>query len=319
MSVRVGVVGATGYVGGEAARWLLAHPEVELAAVVSRSQSGRRLDRVMPGLAGLTDLEIESFDAQRLSELDAVLLATPHGTSGTLAQELDAAGCPLIIDCAADHRHASGWTYGAPEWNAVALKSSRRIAAPGCFATAIALALAPFVRAGVIEGTVSVAAATGSTGSGASPKAATHHPERFTNLKAYKILDHQHVPEIQSFLGTLGTPPEIAFVPVSAPVDRGILATCFVPCSATVDATALLEEAYSDRPLIRLREHSPELRLVRGTAFADIAAFRQGGTVAVICAIDNLGRGAASQAVQSLELALDLHGPSPLLAAPILP
>ena len=316
---RVGVVGATGYVGGEAARWLLAHPQVELSAVVSRSQAGRRLDAVMPGLAGLTNLEIEAFDAKRLAQLDAVVLATPHGTSAQLAEALDTAGCPLIIDCAADHRHAPGWTYGAPEWNTDALKTSRRIAAPGCFATAIALALAPFVRAGVIEGTVTVAAATGSTGSGASPKAATHHPERFTNLKAYKVLDHQHVPEIQSFLGSLGTAPEIAFVPVSAPVDRGILATCFVPCADDVDASALLQQAYADQPLIRLRAQSPELRLVRGTAFADLAAFRQGGTVAVLCAIDNLGRGAAAQAVQALELALDLRGPSPLLAAPILP
>ena len=319
MTVRVGVVGATGYVGGEAARWLLAHPQVELSIVVSRRSAGQRLDAVMPGLAGLTDLEIEAFDAERLSALDAVVLATPHGTSESLAAKLDTAGCPLIIDCAADHRHAPGWTYGAPEWNSDALRSSRRIAAPGCFATAIALALAPFVRADVVDGPVSVSAATGSTGSGASPKAATHHPERFTNLKAYKILQHQHVPEIAAFLGSLGTAPEIAFVPVSAPVDRGILATCFVPCAEEVDVDALLEEAYGSRPLIRIRRQSPELRLVRGTAFADIAAFRQGRTVAVLCAIDNLGRGAAAQAVQALELALDLPGPSPLKMAPLLP
>ena len=121
-------MGATGYVGGEAARWLLAHPQVELSAVVSRSQAGRRLDAVMPGLAGLTNLEVEAFDAERLAQLDAVVLATPHGTSAQLAEALDTAGCPLIIDCAADHRHAPGWTHGAPEWNTDALK--RRVVSP---------------------------------------------------------------------------------------------------------------------------------------------------------------------------------------------
>ena len=169
------------------------------------------------------------------------------------------------------------------------------------------------MRADVIEGTVTVAAATGSTGSGASPKAATHHPERFTNLRL-QVLDHQHVPEIQSFL-TLGRPRDC----VRARICAGgpwILATCFVPCADDVDASALLT-SLSDQPLIRLRAQSPELRLVRGTAFA-VGGFRQ-GTVAVLCAIDNLGRGAAAQAVQALELALDLRGPSPLLAAPILP
>mgnify|MGYP001167847302 CR=1 FL=1 len=325
--LKVGVVGATGYVGAEIVRWLLAHPALELATVVSGSRAGTPIAAVHPGLEGLCDLVLAEFDAQALAVLDAVFLAVPHGAARPFAQALDAAGTPIIVDASRDHRHAPGWIYGQPEWNAELLAGATRIAAPGCFATAIALAIAPFVDAGVVSGPVTVAAATGSTGSGAAASAGTHHPLRFTNLKAYKVLGHQHVPEIRSFLATLGEAPPVSFVPISAPIDRGILATCFVPVSADVDAGAILRDAYASHPLIRVRSTSPELRHVRGTALCDVAAFRQadasaGGAddvVAVISAIDNLGRGAAAQAVQALQTALGLTGPSPLHAAPLLP
>lgn len=316
---RIGIVGATGYVGGEVVRWLLAHPSLEIAAVVSTSRAGTRLDAVLPGLVGLTDAVLEPFDAERLAQLDAVVLATPHGAAAPLAEALDAARCPMILDCSRDHRHAEGWVYGAPEWHREALIGATRVAAPGCFATAISLSLAPLVAAGVVQGRVSVSAATGSTGSGASAKAGTHHPERFTNLKAYKVLSHQHVPEILAFLDGLGGAPPIAFVPLSAPVDRGILATCFVPVPPEVDARDIVAEAYAAHPLVRLREGSPELRLVRGTAFADLSVHQQADVAVVLCAIDNLGRGAAAQAVQALELALHVSGPSPLFTAPLVP
>jgi N-acetyl-gamma-glutamyl-phosphate reductase len=318
--IRVGVVGATGYVGGEVVRWMLVHPAFELSAVVSRSHTGEPLSSVLPGLLGLTDLVLETFDAVRLARLDVVVLATPHGAAAPLAAELERRGVPVILDCSRDHRHAAGWVYGQPEWSREALVGATRIAAPGCFATAIALALAPFVHAGVVTGPVNVAAATGSTGSGAAPSAATHHPERFANLKAYKVLTHQHVPEILAFLGGLGTAPELAFVPLSAPVDRGIFATCFIPCAAGIDARALVADAYAGHRLVRLREGSPELRLVRGTGFCDLAVHRQGDTVVVLSAIDNLGRGAAAQAIQALEVAMAIPGPSPIaLTPPVVP
>lgn len=325
--IRVGVVGATGYVGAEIVRWVLGHPELELAAVTARSAAGQPIAQVHPGLLGLCDQVLQPFDAPALATLDAVFLAVPHGAALPLAESLDAAGAPVIVDASRDHRHAPGWVYGQPEWLGESLVGATRIAAPGCFATAIALALAPFVAADVIDGPVMVSAATGSTGSGASPSAGTHHPLRFTSLRAYKVLRHQHVPEIRGFLDLLGQAPPISFVPLSAPIDRGILATCFVPVSADVDARAVLADAYAAHPLVRVRaDASPELRHVRGTALCDVAAFRQpteaGGTddvVAVISAIDNLGRGAAAQAVQALQVALGLSGPSPLTAPPLLP
>jgi N-acetyl-gamma-glutamyl-phosphate reductase len=167
----------------------------------------------------------------------------------------------------------------------------------------VTLALAPLVAAGVELDAAWVTAATGSTGSGATPSAGTHHPERFTNLRAYKVLRHQHVPEVQRCLAGLGVAPELHLVPLSAPVDRGILASILVQVG-DVDAAALFADAYASAPLVRLRQDSPELRWVRGTALADVSVHQDGDVAAVIVAIDNLGKGAAAQAVQALNLAL---------------
>ncbi len=144
-------------------------------------------------------------------------------------------GAERIVDLSADHRHSEGWVYGSPEWRGLELASARRVAVPGCFATAIGLAVAPFVARGLVAGPVQVAAATGSTGSGVTPAQGTHHPERFANVKAYKVLDHQHVPEVRAFWKGLGAEPELLFVPWSLPLDRGIFATLFVPLSESVD------------------------------------------------------------------------------------
>lgn len=306
--IRVGIVGAAGYVGAEVARWVLAHPDLQLAAVVSRSRAGAPLSDAVPGLLGLTDLVLQPFDAEVLSGLDAVVLATPHGAAKPLVDALDAVvgSGPVLVDCSADHRHADGWVYGSPEWHTERLIGARRIAAPGCFATAIQLAVAPFVAAGLLDGPLQIAAATGSTGSGASPVQGTHHPERFANLRAYKVLTHQHVPEVRTFLGGLGDAPELHFVPLSAPVDRGILATCFLRLNADVDAAAVITDAYGHAPAVRIRSGSPELRHVRGTGFCDLAVHQDGRQVVVLSALDNLGKGAASQAVHCLEIALRL-------------
>ncbi|MEZ4320509.1 MAG: N-acetyl-gamma-glutamyl-phosphate reductase [Myxococcota bacterium] len=300
-SLTVGVVGVTGYVGGELVRWLLQHPHLQLASVVGRSAVGRPLADVQPALAGLTSLTVQDFVPAELAKLDVVALATPHGVARHLVPALEAAGARRIVDLSADHRHAEGWVYGQPEWNAEQLAGATRVAVPGCFATAISLAVAPLVAAGVVNGPVQVAAITGSTGSGATPSAGTHHPERFANVKAYKVLQHQHVPEIRGFLASLGTAPTVHFVPASGPFDRGIFATCFVPVAPGIDARAIVVDAYAHHPRIRIRPGSPELRYVRGTGFCDLSVHAEDGMAVVLAAIDNLGRGAAAQAVQCLE------------------
>ncbi len=316
MKARVAVVGATGYTGSETVRWLLGHPQIELASVVSTSRPGVALGKAIPALQGFTDLVLDPFDPEALCQFDAVLLATPHGVAKGLAPALE--GAPVVLDLSADHRHVDGWVYGQTEWSRTLLEGARRIAVPGCFATAIELALAPLVAASVVEGPIAVAAATGSTGSGATPVAGTHHPERFANLKAYKVLAHQHVPEIRTFLGGLGATPDVHFVPISAPVDRGILATCFVPVG-DADAAAIVAEAYADAPMVRMRVGSPEIRHVRGTALCDISVHQNGDFAVVLSAIDNLGKGAAGQALQCLNLALGLPVDTGLSRIPLTP
>jgi N-acetyl-gamma-glutamyl-phosphate reductase len=322
MNHRVGVVGATGYAGAELIRWLLGHPDVELAAVTSTSRAGEPLSTMHPALEGLTTLRATEFDAASLAELDAVFLAVPHGAASIPAAALDAAGAPRILDLSADHRHADGWIYGQAEWHADQLIDASRIGVPGCFATAISLACAPFVAANLVDGPVQCVAVTGSTGAGATPKAATHHPERFVNLKAYKVLAHQHTPEIVTFLRGLGRFDGLRFVPLSGPFDRGILATVFIQPNRSMDApeaAALLAEAYAPHPLVRVRLDSPELRHVRGSAFCDLSVVFRDGALTVLSAIDNLGKGAAAQAVQCLNLSLGLPSARGLRSVPCLP
>jgi len=241
-----------------------------------------------------------------LSAMDAVILATPHGVSAEYVPQLEAARVPRILELSSDHRTDAGWVYALAEWNEQALSGARRVSVPGCFATAIQLALAPFVAADAVRGPVCISAATGSTGSGVTPSAGTHHPERHVNFKAYKVFSHQHLAEMRHFLGQLGRAPELYFAPHSAPMDRGIFATVFIPTDERTDAAGLLRAAYADRPLIRLREDTPELRHVRGTAFADLSVHQRGGMSVVLVAIDNLGKGAASQAIQALNLSFGL-------------
>jgi N-acetyl-gamma-glutamyl-phosphate reductase len=283
---------------------------------VSTRHAGRPLADALPGLAGCTDLTCAAFDPAALGACDAVCFAVPHGEAAPLVGGIEG---PVILDLSADHRHAPGWTYGLAEWAAADIAKSRRIAVPGCFATAIELAVAPFAAARAIAGPVCVAAATGSTGAGATPGASTHHPERFANFKAYKVVDHQHVPEIRAALANVGQEAEIVFVPASAPLDRGIFATCFVPIARDLDPVAVVAAAYSEAPLVRMRAGSPEVRHVRGTAFADLYVKRAGNTAVVLSAIDNLGKGAATQAVQCLNLVAGLPVHAGLVRAAALP
>jgi N-acetyl-gamma-glutamyl-phosphate reductase len=315
-AIRAAVVGATGYAGSEVCRWLLEHPSVELAGAFSRQQSGTPLGAAVPALDGLVDLTLESPEPDALERFDAVFLATPHGAARELAARLSG---PVVLDLSADHRHVAGWTYGLVEWYGDALARSRRIAVPGCFATAIALSVAPFARRGAIRGPVCVAAATGSTGAGVTPSQGTHHPERFANLRAYKVLEHQHTAEIERALVDVGQQAELLFVPWSAPVDRGIFATCFVPVDAALASAEVVRSAYEGRPLIRFRSESPEIRHVRGSAFVDLAVHQREAVAVVLAAIDNLGKGAAAQAIQCANLAFGLPVDAGLLRAPATP
>src|SRR3954468_16468622 len=260
---KAAIIGGSGYGGAEMARRLLMHPDVELVRVASIDHVGEPLGAVHPNLDGATDLKFEDLTpSQAVAGCDVALLALPHKVTAAKVPELIAAGVK-IVDMSGDFRLRDAATYekfygakhphpellgtfvyGLPELNRTAIKAAKAVASPGCFATTIELALLPLARAGKLAGArVHVVGMTGSSGSGIAPTAGTHHPVRAVNLKPYKVLEHQHTPEILETLAAAGAPGvELVFVPVSAPLSRGILATSFVelPADTSVDSVTAL-------------------------------------------------------------------------------
>jgi N-acetyl-gamma-glutamyl-phosphate reductase common form len=331
---KAAVVGGTGYGGAEMIRRLLIHPDVELVRVVAVDHVGEPLGAVHPPLAGRTSLRFESLPpAEAVCGCDVALLGLPHKVSATIAPQILAAGV-RVVDMSGDfrlrdaaeyeryyggvhpHPEALGsFVYGLPELNREAIRGARAVASPGCFATAIELGLLPLARAGRLAGVVHVVGMTGSSGSGVAPSAGTHHPVRAVNIKPYKVLEHQHTPEILETLAAAGAPfVELRFVPVSAPLARGILVTSFVELPAEVDAadlTALYGSAFADEPFVRfVRDRLPEVAAVAGANYAEVgftlAPSSGTRTLAVVSALDNLIKGGAGQAIQSMNLMLGL-------------
>jgi N-acetyl-gamma-glutamyl-phosphate reductase common form len=322
--IRTGILGGSGYGGGELLRLLHGHPRVETAWCTSRKLEGRPIGEAHPSLRHLDGLSFTAFPSPvQIKEVDAIFCALPHGKSmEELPRILDVRDEVQVLDLGGDFRlkdpksyeafyghphHAAGllpsFVYGSPETNRSALRGARRIACPGCFATGAILALYPMARAGWLPPRTVIDSKTGSTGSGAEPSKTTHHPERAENLRAYKIFSHQHEPEI---LQALPQPTELAFVPHSVPMARGIFTTAHLelPEGASEEAVRKCYRRFAqENPFVRfLEEGSPECRSVRGSNFADLAVHARGRNLAVLCAIDNLVKGAAGQAVQCLNI-----------------
>jgi N-acetyl-gamma-glutamyl-phosphate/LysW-gamma-L-alpha-aminoadipyl-6-phosphate reductase len=330
---RAAIVGGSGYGGAELIRRLLLHPDVELARVASIDHVGEPLSAAHPALEGATDLRFEDLDAARAAEgMDVVLLGLPHRVSAQKAPALVEAGV-RVVDMSGDFRLTDAATYeryygakhphpellgrfvyGLPELNRERLRGAKLVAAPGCFATCIALTLLPLARAGLLEGVVHVQGLTGSSGSGAAPSGGTHHPIRAANLRTYKPLEHQHLPEIAAALAQAGA-RELAlrFVPVSAPLVRGIFATAFVELPddwSEERLRRLYEDAYAAEPFVRVpRKRLPEVAAVSGSNHAEVGlalgtAVKGRRTAALFGALDNLVKGGAGQAIQDMNLAL---------------
>ena len=334
---KAAVIGGSGYGGGELIRRLLLHPHVELARVASVDFVGEPLSAAHPNLEGLTDLKFEGISpAEAAAGMDVVLLGLPHKVSATKMPELMASGA-RVVDLSGDFRlrdaaiykkyyHADHpcpehltdgtFVYGLPELNRDAIKQAKYVASPGCFATTIELALMPLAKAGLLKGAVEVVGITGSSGSGVVPSAGTHHPVRAVNLRTYKPLDHQHIPEITQTLADAGAKDlVIRFVPVSAPLSRGIFATCFahIPESTTADEVRVLyNDMYKNEPFVRVpQKRLPEVAAVSGTNFAEIGiqvgsdgAEAGKRVVACFAVTDNLIKGGAGQAIQSMNIML---------------
>lgn len=332
---KAAVLGGSGYGAAEMIRRLLSHPEVELVRVASIDFVGQPLGDAHPHLEALTDLRFEDLKpAEAARGMDVVLLGLPHKVSAAAVPPILEAGAK-VVDLSGDYRLKSvsdyeafyggkhphpellgTAVYGLPEIHRDQIAKARLVASPGCFATTIELGLIPLAKKGLLKGPVEVVGITGSSGSGAAAQAGTHHPVRAVNLRTYKPLKHQHVPEIMETLASVGARDvHLHFVPVSAPLSRGIFATSFVRVDAGVTKEQIAEafaEAYRNEPFVRVpKNRLPEVVAVSGSNYAEVG-FELGPvedgarTLACFSAIDNLIKGGAGQGIQNMNIVLGL-------------
>ncbi|HWG94228.1 MAG TPA: N-acetyl-gamma-glutamyl-phosphate reductase [Mycobacteriales bacterium] len=325
MGTTVGVAGASGYAGGELLRLLLTHPSFEVGPLAAGASAGLPVTSVHPHLPQLADRAFVATDATALDGCDLVLLALPHGESAALAAALP--DDVVVVDLGADHRladaaawerfygspHAGTWAYGLPELFRDDLAGRTRVAAPGCYPTAVSLALAPLLSAGLVEADdVVVVAASGTSGAGRAAKASLLGSEVMGDLSAYKVGAHQHTPEIRQTLSrAAGTPVSLSFTPVLAPMPRGILATCTARTRATADELrTALRNAYDAEPFVHVLADGawPHTAATVGSnsCHLQVAVDEDAGRAVVVSAIDNLGKGAAGQGLQVANLLLGL-------------
>ena len=337
--MRVGVVGASGYTGAELLRLCAGHPDFEVVLAGADTQAGQPVSVLYPSLAAAYPaLELSKVGVDDLVGLDVVFLALPHGESQGLAPELvDRVG--LLVDLSADFRlrdadayprwygqdHLApallgSFVYGLPELFRAELAGARRVAVPGCYPTAAALALTPLVRAGVVEATgVIVDAASGVSGAGRKLSHTTQFNTVDEDFTAYGLLNHRHTPEIEQV-----TEAQVLFTPHLAPMNRGILATCYARPTAATDTGAvlgILRDAYVNEPFIVVSEASPSTKATLGSNCAHLTARvdPRTGWVLALCALDNLVKGASGQAVQCANIALGIAEATGLPMAGVYP
>ncbi|MEU8837575.1 N-acetyl-gamma-glutamyl-phosphate reductase [Streptomyces roseus] len=329
MVVRVAVAGASGYAGGEVLRLLLSHPEVEIGALTGNSNAGQLLGSLQPHLVPLAGRTLGATTPEVLAGHDVVFLALPHGQSAAVAAELGED--VLVIDMGADHRlkdsadwdafygapHAGTWPYGLPELpgGRAALEGSKRIAVPGCFPTAVTLALFPAYAAQLAEPEAVIVAATGTSGAGKALKPHLLGSEVMGSVSPYGVGGgHRHTPEmVQNLSPIAGQKVSVSFTPTLVPMSRGILATCSAKAlpGTTADAVrAAYEKAYADEPFVHLLPEGqwPATSSVHGSNAVQIQVAYDGSAqrIIAISAIDNLTKGTAGGAVQSMNIALGL-------------
>ena len=326
--IKVGVVGATGYAGSEICRIILGHPQAELAAVSSVSFEGMELSQVYPAYYQICDMVCGSQD-EAVEKSDVVFAALPHGLSQELAAQCDRAG-KAFIDMGADFRltdeaayrewYGGEYTdkalhekavYGLPEFFREEIQGKKLIANPGCYTTAVPLALAPALKNGLIETSGIIAdCKSGVTGAGRKPTQSNHYPELNESFTAYKVANHRHTPEIEQTLSRVsGESIKLTFVPHLLPINRGILATCYAKLKPGVTEEqiwAAYEEQYAEEFFVRLLPKGAvaNVKNVRYTNYCDVSLFTdpRTGTFVALSAIDNRVKGAAGQAVQNMNL-----------------
>jgi len=333
--IRVAVLGATGYTARELLNLLLRHPEVEITALTTRKDSRLPVAEVHPSLRGRLDLVMENLSLQEVAKrADCVFGCLPHAASAAAVSELLSAGC-RVVDFSADYRlndpkvyaqwygvehpdpdRMPGTAYGLPELFRDSIRDTDLVANPGCYPTASILALAPFLKQGIISPRgIVIDAKSGISGAGRTPKPNFHFPEANENFTAYNIGKHRHTPEIDQVLSSWAeVETNVVFSPHLVPMDRGMLITAYGDVTAEISTEGLLEVLstfYADEPFVRVVEHLPGTKDVANTNFCDITARSVGGKAVVVSTIDNLIKGASGAAVQNFNL---MHGFSESLA-----
>lgn len=336
--MRIGIIGGSGYVGGELLRLLLLHPQAEVTMVTSRQSVGEYVFNVHPNLRGLTQLKFVPQDIAELQKnCDLVFTATPHGGSVNLVPKLLEAGLK-VIDMSADFRLKNpddyekwyGWkhanpqllkeaAYGLPELHRQEIKSARLVACPGCMATVTILALAPVIKANLVEkNRIVVDVKIGSSGAGSKPTIASHHPERFGGVRPYKVAGHRHLAEIEQELNNLTSEPvTVSFTPHAVNMVRGILSTIHVFPKTPLtnkDVWKTLRSQYEGEPFIRFVKYQkgpyqlPDPKVTMGTNFCDIGfeLDPHANRLMLFSAIDNMVKGASGQGVQCLNILMGI-------------
>lgn len=308
--IKASIIGGAGYTAGELIRLLVNHPQVDIVSVHSESNAGKKITDLHTGLYGDTDLVFDSEPA--LEGVDVVFLCTPHGKSTVFLSENKVGEGVKIIDLSQDFRdETNGFVYGLPEMNRERIVKADKIANPGCFATALQLAIIPAAKAGIIDGPVEVTALTGSTGAGVKPSATTHFSYRNSNVSTYKEFNHQHLLEIGRSLASVspsGDSPVVNFVPMRGDFARGIFASVYFRSDVTEEeAVKIYEDFYKDAVFTHVvTDKAIDLKQVVNTNKALIHVAKYGDLIHVTSIIDNLLKGASGQAIENMNIVFGL-------------
>ncbi len=306
--IKAGIIGGSGYTGGELIRILLNHPEVTIDFVYSTTRAGKKITTAHLDLLGVTDI---TFTGDVNLNVDVVFLCLGHGNSTTFLNANDFSANTKIIDLSNDFRlnadavlNGKEFIYGLPETNKEKIKSANYIANPGCFATAIQLALLPLAKAGLLDNEIHINAVTGSTGAGVSPSATSHFSWRNNNVSWYKPFTHQHLGEIgESLASYKNEVGELFFLPNRGNFTRGILATTYTKFNGSLDeAKALYNDFYKDALFTQISDQELNLKQVVNTNQCHIHLHKFNDRLLITSAIDNLLKGASGQAVQNMNL-----------------
>jgi len=329
--IRVVLIGGSGYAGFEAVRWLARHPNVQLVGIYGPPEELGAMEQFYPLLSGQVEMDQELFDEDRLAAAaaDLAMLCVPHKVAMSYVPRLRDAGL-RIIDWSADYRFGAGevyeqWycphsdpdgladaVYGLPEYYRREIADAQLVANPGCYPTCSVLAIAPLLRAGLIEPEgIVVNAISGISGAGRTPSLKFHFPERNENFEPYGVGTHRHMPEIEQVLTDIsGRPTTVLFQPHLCPMDRGMLCSIYAEALGAVTAEQLngvLRDAYADEPFVRVRtDVLPATKYVSTTNFCDVAACVAKGKVVLFSALDNVIKGASGQAIQNMNIMFQL-------------